>query len=157
MGTKIVLTYATPVRGFLEGKMYNRIKDEKDESFAKYTREQWKQYLDDCFIFRESSTANLLYLEHLLNSLHSDIKFKLLKSTNIIPFLDIMVIKDKTSIVTDIYFKGTDSKQFLNQVMPPKSTKTNIPFSLARRICTIVSGRNIMKKTPTRTRSHANT
>ena len=114
MGTKIVPTYATLVRGFLEGKMYNRIKDEKDESFAKYTREQWSQNLDDCFIFRESSTANLRYLEHLLNSLHSDIKFKLLKSTNILPFIGIMVIKDKTSIVSDIYFKGTDSKQFLN-------------------------------------------
>ena len=45
-----------------------------------------------------------------------------------------------TSISTDIYFKSTDSKQYLNfKSCHPKHTKVNIPFSLARRIWTIVS------------------
>ena len=39
-----------------------------------------------------------------------------------------------------------DSKQYLNfNSCHPKTTKTNIPFSLARRICTIVSDSNILK------------
>ena len=58
-----------------------------------------------------------------------------------------MVIKDGTAIVTDIYFKSTDSKQYLNfKSCRQKPTKTNIPFSLARRICIIVSDRNILKE-----------
>ena len=57
-----------------------------------------------------------------------------------------MVIKCGTSIITDIYFKSTDSKQYLNfNSCHPKTTKTNIPFSLARRICTIVSDSNMLK------------
>ena len=57
-----------------------------------------------------------------------------------LPFLHVMVIKINTSISTDIYFKSTDSKQYLNfKSCHPKHTKVNIPFSLARRICTIVS------------------
>ena len=52
-----------------------------------------------------------------------------------LPFLDVMVIKSNTSISTDIYFKSTDSKQYLNfKSRHPKHTKVNIPFSLAREI-----------------------
>ena len=56
-----------------------------------------------------------------------------------------MIIKNGTSISTDIYFKITDSKQYLNfKSCHPKHTKINIPFSLARRICTIVSDTNTL-------------
>ena len=86
------------------------------------------------------------YFESVLNSLHPDIKFKVQKSAEKLPFFNIMVIKCGTSIITDIYFKSTDSKQYLNfNSCHPKTTKTNIPFSLARRICTIVSDSNILK------------
>ena len=42
-------------------------------------------------------------------------------------------------IETDIYYKPTDSKQYLlfNSCYP-KHVATNIPYNLARRICTIV-------------------
>ena len=54
--------------------------------------------------------------------------------------MDILVIKRDTEIETDIYFKPTDSKQYLLFTScHPKHTRTNIPFNLARRICTIVS------------------
>ena len=90
--------------------------------------------------------TDFTYFESVLNSLHPDIKFKVQKSAENLPFLDIMVIKYGTSIITDIYFKSTDSKQYLNfNSCHPKTTKTNIPFSLARRICTIVSDSNILK------------
>ena len=56
------------------------------------------------------------------------------------------MIKCETSIITDIYFKSTDSKQCLNfNSCHPKTTKTIISFSLARRICTIISDSNILK------------
>ena len=44
------------------------------------------------------------------------------------------------------FFKSTGSKQYLNfNSCHPKTTKTNIPFSLACRICTIVSDLNVIK------------
>ena len=98
-----------------------------------------KRYLDDCFIFWERSMTDFTYFENLLNSCHADIQFKVQKNTERLPFLDIMVIKHGTSIITEIYFKSTNSKQYLTfNFCHPKATKINIPFSLARRICTIV-------------------
>ena len=146
IGTKVAPTYATLVLGFLEERMYETIKMEKDENFAKYIKEQWKRYLDDCFIFWERSMTDFAYFENLLNSLNADIRFKVQKSTERLPFMDIMVIKQWTSIITDIYFKSTDSKQYLNfNSCHPKATKINIQFSLARRICTIVSDTDVLK------------
>jgi len=146
MGTKVAPTYATLVLGYLEEKMYCQIKHKKDENFANYLQTNWKRFLDDCFIFWERSIAEFLYFENTLNSLHKDIKFKMNESSDKLPFLDIMIIKQGTSINTDIYFKSTDSKQYLTfRSCHPKHTKTNIPFSLARRVCTIVSERNRLK------------
>ena len=55
--------------------------------------------------------TDFTYFESVLNSLHQDISFKVQKSAEKLPFLDIMVKKCGTSIITDIYFKKTDSKQ----------------------------------------------
>ena len=47
------------------------------------------------------------------------------------------------NIETDLYYKPTDSKQYLLfSSCHPKHTRLNIPFSLARRICCIVSKQN---------------
>ena len=90
--------------------------------------------------------TDFTYFENVLGSLHPDIKFKVQKSAKKLTFLDIMVIKGGTFIITDIYFKSTDSKQYLNfKDCHPKTTKTNIPFSLACRICTIGFDSNILK------------
>ena len=45
--------------------MYETVKMEKDENFAKYIKEQWKRYLDDCFIFWERSMTDFAYFENL--------------------------------------------------------------------------------------------
>ena len=48
--------------------------------------------------------------------------------------------QDGNKIETDIYYKPTDSKQYLLFTScHPKHTKQNIPFSLARRLCSIIS------------------
>ena len=51
MGTKVAPTYATLVMGFLDEKLYSVLADVFDEDTSKYIRENWKRYLDDCFIF----------------------------------------------------------------------------------------------------------
>ena len=42
MRTKVATTYATLVLAYLEDKMHETVKIEKDENFAKYIKEQWK-------------------------------------------------------------------------------------------------------------------
>ena len=52
----------------------------------------------------------------------------------------LLICKENSGkIFTDIYYKTTDSHQYLDFFScHPKHTKYNIPFTLARRICTIV-------------------
>ena len=51
--------------------------------------------------------------KNMLNSLHSDIKFTAESSDKQLPFSDVLVKKEGFKIETDIYYKPTDSKQYL--------------------------------------------
>ena len=64
-----------------------------------------------------------------------------LESGDSLPFLDVrFTLKPDNSFDTDIYYKETDSHNFVPFFsFHPRKTLTNIPYSLARRICTIVS------------------
>lgn len=147
MGTKVAPTYAALVLGFLEEIMYERIKTEKGHEFGQFIIDNWKRFLDDCFSFWPFSVKDLNYFENVLNTLHEDIKFKPSTNSTHLPFLDVLVIKSGASISTDIFYKITDSKQYLNfNSCHPKHTKLNIPFSLARRLCTIVSDETLLPK-----------
>ena len=53
----------------------------------------------------------------MLNSLQKDLKSKIQTSCVQLPFLDILVMKEGTSVSTDIYYKSIDS----NQYMPPET------------------------------------
>ena len=74
----------------------------------------------------------------VLNSINKYIQFTLEYSDKEIPFLDILIRRD-TGIWMDLYHKPTDTLRYvpLNSNHPPHC-KRNIPFTLARRICTIV-------------------
>ena len=62
-------------------------------------------------------------------------------------FLYVLIIKKHTEIIADIYFKETDTKQYLNYFScHPKLTKNSIPYNLSRRICTIVSDSELRMK-----------
>ena len=58
-----------------------------------------------------------------------------------------MIRKDNTHLTTDIYYKLTDSFQYLPYTSShPRHTKNNIPYNLARRICMIVENQDIRKR-----------
>ena len=60
-------------------------------------------------------------------------------SKDAIPFLDILIKRNNDKIWMDIYYKPTDTHRCLPfSSNHPKHCKKNIPFTLARRICTIV-------------------
>ena len=69
------------------------------------------------------------------------------KSQTRLPFLDIMINKSGTKIWMDIYNKPTESKEYVPFMSNhARDCEANIPFSLARRICTIVKNENIKEK-----------
>ena len=109
--------------------------------------ETWKRYLDDCFILWKPSWGNIEELFSMLQNLHTQIKFTMENNPKEIPFLDILITKDKHGkITTDIYRKPTDTQQYLHfKSQHPKSCIKSIPYSLARRTCTIISDQNLRK------------
>ena len=67
------------------------------------------------------------------------------KSKTRLPFLDIMMNKSGTKIWIDIYQKlGSTRCPFTSN--HPQHSLTNIPFTLAREICTIVENENVKEK-----------
>ena len=145
MGSKFSPNYAILALGYLEVQLYETVRTKYGEDFEKYVRENFKRYIDDCFIIWDDSRRNIEDFHKLLNSLNPQISFSMEKSKTSIPFLDINVKrKHDNTILTDIFYKSTDTKSYLNfHSCHPRATKTNIPFNLARRICTIVEDQNL--------------
>ena len=147
MGTKFAPTYATLVLGYLETILYERIESKYNTQTKEIVQNTFKRYLDDVFMILDCSVVPVEELLSLLNSLHPKLTFTHETSDTSLPFLDILVMKRDNMIVTDIYYKPTDTKQYLNyKSCHPRSTKNNVPFNLARRICTIVSDKSLQKK-----------
>ena len=76
-----------------------------------------------------------------LNSLHEKICFtREVQENNQFPFLDIMIIKDKTKFLTKIYRKTTFTGQYLNyQSFYSKKRKINLIKTLYHRAYKICS------------------
>ena len=113
MGTKFAPTYATLVLAYLEEKLFVQTEMKYGKEFARYIKDNWKGFLDDCFILWTKGEDNLKTFHSVLNELHSDLKFTMEYSNERLPFLDVLLIKSNNRITTDIFFKETDSKQYL--------------------------------------------
>ena len=114
MGTKFASTYATLVLDFLEEKLYLQADEIFESGIGAMLKADWRRFLDDCFVFWKISRQDLSLFFDLLHNLHQDIKFIMETSEKFLSFLDILITKEHTEIITDIYFKETDTKQYLN-------------------------------------------
>ena len=142
MGTKIAPSYATLVLGFLEQSLYGRVSDILGEEIGRYIHNNWKRFLDDCYINWPYGEEKLGVLHRILNSLNDNIQLTVETSCVELPFLDVMVKKEGTRLTTDIYYKPTDSFKYLPYTSSnPRHTKNNIPYNLALRICMIIQNR----------------
>ena len=146
MGTIFAPTYANLTMGYHKVKVYS-ITSQSYTLVSKYFQNFWFRYLDDCQILLK---VNLIKPEHLLsilNQINNNIQFTMEKSQTRLPFLDIMINKSGTKIWIDIYNKPTDSKRYVSFTSNhPRHCLTNIPFSLARWICTIAENENVKEK-----------
>ena len=147
MGTKFAQVYATLTIGFFEELLYDKVIAVIGNDFGNYFQMNWKRFLDDCLIPWTKSSTDLEILHNILNNLHSDIRFTLQFSNTEQSFLDVLVKNKVGKIETDIFYKETDSKQYLLfYSCHPKHTKTNIPYNLAGRLRTIISEEQALEK-----------
>ena len=145
MGTKFAPIYATLVLAYLEEKLYTKLEQEFDLDFKQYVQEHFKRFLDDCFILFTRSKHDMEKLHQILNDLHPSIRYTMDINKSCLPFLDTMVINKGGQIQTDIYYKPTDSKQYLLYTScHPKHARNSIPYNLARRLKTIVSENRVL-------------
>ena len=147
MGTKFAPNYATLTLAYLENKLYSTIEQIHGPEFSIHIKSTLKRFLDDVFIIWDSSKGNLQEFLDLLNSMHPKIIFTMQMDHKELPFLDVLVIRKAGKIVTDIYYKPTDTKQYLNFFScHPRHTKSNVPYNLARRICSIITDEPLRDK-----------
>ena len=148
MGTIVAPTYATFVMGYLEINLYKKVGEIFDEETQIYIENHWDRILDDCFITLDPSKITPEQLLEVLNNLHNNISFTMESHNISLPFLDINVNKSMDNqIWMDIYHKTTDTRRCLPfYSCHPKHVKHNIPYILARRICTIVENNEIKQK-----------
>ena len=149
MGTKMATTYTTLTLAYWEENLYEIIGKKKygndiKEEFIK----SCKIYLDDRFIFRKYPWGDINKLHDLQQNLHPKIKFTMEHNLKELPFLDGLIKNVNGQIITDICQKPTDTQQYLwFKSHHPKNCIKSIPCTLARRIHTIITDKNL-KKSP---------
>ena len=114
MGTKIARTHATLTLGYQKEKLYNHI--HIDTLLSK----NYFRYLDDANITK--------FIEDINNSDHR-IEFIIDKRVETVNFLDLTIYKREKRIETDLFYKKTDSKQYLHYYSNhQRHIKNNVPF-----------------------------
>ena len=143
MGTKCAPVYATLVMAFLEIKLYNKFQECYGLEARNKFQSEWMRYLDDCFIYWDTKMGPITELHNILNDLHERIKFTVETNYEKMNFLDIQMTAKNDKIITDIYFKPTDTHNYIPfKSAHPRHTLINIPYNLARRLCTIIDEKN---------------
>ena len=141
MGTKMAPTYANLVLAYLEEMMYEKM--ETNLEYCNFIKENHLRYLDDCFIVWPTSKWNLDEFERTINNLHPSFKFTRESHHSQIAFLDIIIYIENHKLLTDVYYKPTDTHQYLHfKSCHPRHTIHNIPYAQARRLCTIIDDVN---------------
>ena len=80
----------------------------------KKIKSKWKGFLDDCFILLDKSLEKLEVFHKLLDEINPNIKLTIDTSEKQLPFLNVFVKKRNKRIITDIYYKVTDTHQYLH-------------------------------------------
>ena len=146
----MVPSYATLVLGYLENELYSQVSNKMGEEIGHYVYKNWRRFLDDCYINWSYGEDKLKEPHNILSSLDSCIQLTAEASCKEPPFLDVMIRKDNPHLTSHIYYKPTDSLQYLPYTSShPRHAKNNIPYNLARKICMIIENQEI-RTTPSR-------
>uniref|UniRef100_A0A5S6QHF9 GIY-YIG domain-containing protein n=1 Tax=Trichuris muris TaxID=70415 RepID=A0A5S6QHF9_TRIMR len=107
----------------------------------------FKRYVDDIFAIVKVCTEER-FLEHLNSLFPDNIVLTFEKETNnLLPFLDALVIRRGTAIVTKVYRKATSSDRYLNFASHHHiSTKTGIISTMVDRAVSICDPRYLISE-----------
>ena len=146
-GTVVAPTYATLTVAYLEVKLEEKLNEIYNEQQTDYIISNFKRFLDDGFIPWKKSFGTIDGFIDILNSLDDQIKFTHETNDKQISYLNVTIYKDGPTLKCDIYYKETDNRQYLHfNSCHPHHNKINVPFTLAKMICTIVDDRDICLK-----------
>ncbi|XP_075455132.1 uncharacterized protein LOC142494549 [Ascaphus truei] len=110
-----------------------------DSPYANNIR-TYMRYIDDLFLIWDGSEADLLQFLEYLNSIPSNIRFTLNYSNEQIVFLDTVVYKGPTRLLTKIHHKATDRNTLLlASSHHPDALKKGLPYSQFLRVLRITS------------------
>ena len=147
MGSVFAPTYANLTRPTTKFKFVSSLKTFVVSLVSKYDEEHWFRFLDDHEILLNTRLIRPNGLLTILNQVNPKLQFTMERSPTNLLFLDTMINKTGTNIWMDKCNKATDSKRYLHFTSNhPRSGLRNIPFCLARRICTILEEKNTKLK-----------
>ena len=139
MGSHKSPPYASLSVGYVEKVAKDIFQETKGTEYSAYIQHMLKRFLDDVFLKWKSSLGDIQEFFDVLNNVDEKINFTI-ESGKKIPFLDVCFELKGNVMETDIYYKPTDTHNYVQfGSFHPRKTLTNIPYSLARRICVIVS------------------
>ena len=113
MRTIFAPTYATLSMVYFEIKIYSVCTFKYGELLAEYTKENWNRFLDECYTVLRSSQIIPEELLLTLNSINPSTQFIMEYSKNQIPFLNILIRRNKNGIWVDLYHNPTDTQRCL--------------------------------------------
>jgi len=139
MGTKAAVNAANLVVAYLEVKMFALLPTLYPPDFVDFVIRNYFRFLDD--IFHEwLRNFDISQFYEIFDTLDPNLKFIFSTLSSQANFLDINFNIQNDELIMDIYYKPTNSFNFVNYSSShPRHTRDNIALSLAKRICRIVS------------------
>ena len=139
MGTKFAVVGINLVVAYKEIKLFALLPQIYTQDFVDFLLRNYVRFLDD--IFHEwLENFDIKQFYDLINSLDEDLKFIFENPSRILNFLDIQLKIVSNTLVFDIYYKPTNSTNYLTySSCYPSHTKNSIALSLAKRIINIVT------------------
>ena len=133
--------------GYFEVHFYNIWELRWGKEFKEFILENYSRFLDDCQTSLDKNKVKPEELLETLNSVKEAIQLTMKFIDKEILFLDILIKRENSGTWMDLYHKPTDTQQCLPYSSShPKHCLKNIPFVMARHICTIVENNSLKNK-----------
>ena len=138
MGTKAAVSCANLVVAFLEARMFALLPTIYPQDVVDFIIRHYFRFLDD-IVYRWLIHFDVTQFYQIFNSLDEDLQFIFSLLSTEQDFMDINFRVVDNNLVMDIYYKPTNSFNYLNYSSShPRHTRDNIALSLAKRIVRIV-------------------
>ena len=137
--TKFAVVGNNSVVACKEIKLFALLLEVYPKDFVDFFLRNYFRFLDDIF-HKWLENFDIKQFYDLINSLDEDLKFIFENPSRTLNFLDIQLKIVNNTLVFDIYYKPTNSFNYLTySSCHPSHTKNNIALSLAKRIINIVT------------------